>query len=976
MKGVWSSIRRDAGRISTLSGFLAIVFLVSASGAVGAVLRVKPDGNDGNDGSTWGSAKQTVQAGLNAALPDDEVWVAAGVYVEQITLMQGVGLYGGFAGVEILREERNWTTNVTVLDGNGGGSVVTAPEGATATTRVDGFTVRNGSAYNGGGIFCYASSPTIANNTITANTAAYGGGVYCSEASPVISGNTIEGNSASEGGGVYCFLSSVPLITNSIIRTNNAQYGGGVSCWYCSPTVADCIINGNSALYNGGGIDCGEASPVIANTTMVGNTASDCGGGICCESNSSPLIANTIVAFNNSGIWNDLNFPGSPVLLHNCVYNPGGYDYFGVSPGAGDNQVDPLFANLPAGDYHLTPPSPCHDAGDNSVVQPGWVDLDGQSRILGMHVDIGVDEIYSDALPVLICADRVVSAGADCTTPCPDVVASVIDDCAPLPVITQVPPIGTPLPLGTTLVQVTLTDACGRSISCMGSATVADTTAPVRYGLGYIIITNDDFSCSARADFPCPAVDNCALASCVCTPPSGTTFPVGTNTVAVTATDATGNTATFDFQVIVVDDELPVISCPADKTLECSESTDPANTGWATATDNCDPAPVVTHSDTETPGSCPQNKTITRTWTATDESGNRSSCTQEIQVEDTRPPRRDCRPQFASCVDNCVAECPSIVDDVSDDCDPNPIVTQDPPVGTLLNWRAEPYPVTATISDHCGNVTTCTEMVTVIDTAPPVITCTNSTIAAGGDCTAPCPMVATATDNCPGVVVTQNPAVDTPLPIGTTTVTATATDASGNSAVCTATVTVTGTTISRTLPAGCWYMLSLPCDPVDPNPEAVFPPGTPLDGNLTRYDGGGYIAYYSFDPESFGPMQAGVGYWILAEQPIVISYGACCLPGEQEITLPYAGWYMMGSHQQEDVPVASVSVRNNGTAETLPFEQAWTSGWIQDPLFAYSCADLSYTSCGVDFSDQDDHLRQYKGYWFNTLQPNLTLIVP
>jgi len=59
-----------------------------------------------------------------------KVWVAAGTYVENITLKSGVALYGGFAGNETDLSQRNWAANKTILDGNQSGSVVTSPEGA------------------------------------------------------------------------------------------------------------------------------------------------------------------------------------------------------------------------------------------------------------------------------------------------------------------------------------------------------------------------------------------------------------------------------------------------------------------------------------------------------------------------------------------------------------------------------------------------------------------------------------------------------------------------------------------------------------------------------------------------------------------------------------------------------------------------------------------------------------------------------
>lgn len=118
----------------------------------------------------------------------------------------------------------------------------------------------------------------------------------------------------------------------------------------------------------------------------------------------------------------------------------------------------------------------------------------------------------------------------------------------------------------------------------------------------------------------------------------------GTYLVLYDAVDASGNPAEQVSRLVTVVDTIPpVINCPADTTVECDESTDPANTGDATATDFCDPNPMITFSDAITPGACPAEKTITRTWTTTDNSGRTSSCVQTINVVDTTPPLIDCK---------------------------------------------------------------------------------------------------------------------------------------------------------------------------------------------------------------------------------------------------------------------------------------------------------------------------------------------
>ena len=93
-----------------LRGFaLALVSLILfASPALWAAsIYVKQDSPNDGPGNDWDHACHTVTAGLAAAISGDEVWVAKGVYVERITLKDGVALYGGFAGTETARDQRD-----------------------------------------------------------------------------------------------------------------------------------------------------------------------------------------------------------------------------------------------------------------------------------------------------------------------------------------------------------------------------------------------------------------------------------------------------------------------------------------------------------------------------------------------------------------------------------------------------------------------------------------------------------------------------------------------------------------------------------------------------------------------------------------------------------------------------------------------------------------------------------------------------
>jgi hypothetical protein len=101
--------------------------------------------------------------------------------------------------------------------------------------------------------------------------------------------------------------------------------------------------------------------------------------------------------------------------------------------------------------------------------------------------------------------------------------------------------------------------------------------------------------------------------------------------VTFRATDDCGKSADTTATFTIEDTTAPVLTVPADVTIKCGQSTEPSNTGEATATDNCDPNPVITYSDEVSGETCPI--TITRTWTATDACENYSQETQTITAE-------------------------------------------------------------------------------------------------------------------------------------------------------------------------------------------------------------------------------------------------------------------------------------------------------------------------------------------------------
>jgi hypothetical protein len=114
-------------------------------------------------------------------------------------------------------------------------------------------------------------------------------------------------------------------------------------------------------------------------------------------------------------------------------------------------------------------------------------------------------------------------------------------------------------PLGTTTVIATALNARGFD-SCSFTVTVQDVQAPVISCPANITLPNAPGQCGALATFSPTATDNCGATTVTAQPASGTFFQVGTTTVTVRASDASGNTASCSFTVTVNDVEPPVIN--------------------------------------------------------------------------------------------------------------------------------------------------------------------------------------------------------------------------------------------------------------------------------------------------------------------------------------------------------------------------------------------------------------------------------
>lgn len=226
--------------------------------------------------------------------------------------------------------------------------------------------------------------------------------------------------------------------------------------------------------------------------------------------------------------------------------------------------------------------------------------------------------------------------------------------------------------------------------------------------------------------------------------------------VTLTVTDPSGESDSLSTTVTIDDDSPPELSCPGDVTVECDESTDPGNTGTATATDECDGILTPDASDVVTPGDCPQESTIARTWTASDACLNPASCVQTIEVADTTPPEITCPPDVTIECDESTDPSNTGSATATDNCDdglPAPAFSDSVTPGDC----PQEYVIARrwTSADACGNTASCVQTIKVVDTTAPVIACNAPGTITPAD--APISFTATATDNCdddPSVQVT------------------------------------------------------------------------------------------------------------------------------------------------------------------------------------------------------------------------------
>ena len=362
----------------------------------------------------------TIQAAIDAAVDFDHIIVAPGEYVETIDFSGKTITVRGSGGPD-----------VTTIDGNDAGTVVTCANGEGPGTVLHGFTITNGDAEEGGGMRNINSSPTVVNCMFIDNFAAAGdkgrGGAMFNQGSDVtIIDCVFDDNWAEYGGGCYSDFSDLVII-DTVFLDNYGLFGafGGMFFDGGSLVMDRCEFRSNDAGYQTGALYLGAASTsivtnclfvdnhahekyfsafgallargeaTIANCTFSGNIAFDCPE---MSISANTHVTNCIIDSTDSDA-----ICGDGTVTDSLVNN--GFE------GEGNIESDPMFVDPDNGNFRLAAGSPAIDAGNNNAVPRGVkFDLDGNPRIQGCGIDMGA---YESPFQGVDCNDNGISDGCD-----------------------------------------------------------------------------------------------------------------------------------------------------------------------------------------------------------------------------------------------------------------------------------------------------------------------------------------------------------------------------------------------------------------------------------------------------------------------------------------------------------------------------------------------------------------------------------
>ena len=300
----------------------SIVFLMILVGFAPATTRRIPD------------EYSTIQDAINASVDGDVVIVAPGTYTGDGN--RDIDFLGKAITVKSVDPNDPNIVASTIINCQGTEfnqhRAFYFHTGESVKSVLTGFTIKNGNARCGGGIYCIESSPTIAACTFSDNMALQYEYVY-SLTFPEYGSLGIDSNSdirimcpppipqrRGNGAGICCVDSNTIVVNCKFLNNYAYEHGGGMYSMGGNPALINCLFSDNFAGGGGGMANLQGSSPSLKNCKFLANSAETGGGGMRNADNSNPTLKDCEFRENTAGWSGGLgNYKSNPVLT-NCTF--------------------------------------------------------------------------------------------------------------------------------------------------------------------------------------------------------------------------------------------------------------------------------------------------------------------------------------------------------------------------------------------------------------------------------------------------------------------------------------------------------------------------------------------------------------------------------------------------------------------------------------------------------------------------------
>lgn len=412
-------------------------------------------------------------------------------------------------------------------------------------------------------------------------------------------------------------LNVVDTISPTVICPGNDTIPTGASCstiigdYTSLATPSDnCTFGGSITVTQsptpGTSLNAGDHTVTLTADDGNGNTGS-CTFQLTIEDETAPVISN---CGGNQTVYSDANCEG---ILDD--YTSGVITFDNCS----------ATANLTFGQS----PAPGITITSSTVVLLTVTDESGNSNSCQLTA------LLTDTInPVINCpANFSLNIDANCEYLIPDITGNVTgtDNCSLFGDmnVTQNPTAGATGD-GITNVTLQLTDEQGNSSTCVTVITPIDTVVPTINCPNPAPVNNGSLCDHSLSYYGSTAsvIDNCPNYTITQSPAAGTIVSTGTQNITLTVTDAGGNASSCSFDLDIIENVLPTITCPSD-TASC----DPIVTYTSpTFADNCGATLLQTDATGYSSGSSFPVGVTTLEYTAVDSSGNMATCSFNVEI--------------------------------------------------------------------------------------------------------------------------------------------------------------------------------------------------------------------------------------------------------------------------------------------------------------------------------------------------------